>query len=182
MGHFSNALKSAMTEMRWTQTVLAGRLKTITQQTLSRYLTTDDLPKLVTLEEICRQFSQHWREEITAAFLTDQTPASMGDTIKVITIHEGIEQPARYEVNRAPEDSELRKSLRKLELWAMEDPSVETVVVSLAEGYDNRRKSVRYHVRDETNAEAEMQEDLAEAEKRIAAQEEAKQRKRGKKS
>lgn len=128
MSQFSSALRVGMEKMGWSQTDLFARTKTITRPSISRYLSGTELPKRTTLEQICRQFPERIREDITSAYLTDQIPPSASKLVAVTSIAGGVEAEPKYIAGRPAPGSILYEDLETLGQHAIKDPNLAKVL------------------------------------------------------
>ncbi len=134
-----------MEEMRWTQLDLVNHTKAVNQSSLSRYLASNDLPKVSTLELICRELPEQIRQDLTAAYLTDQIPPSSSDLVSITPRNDGMLEPAPYVVGKAPPGSTLRRDLDILERRAVDDPNLAKALNYLASSLEGAMPSPEYY-------------------------------------
>ena len=146
MGQFSTALKLAMDQVGWNQLDLAKHTRSaVSQSMVSRYLLTNDLPKLATLEQICLAFAPSLRESLTAAYLTDQIPPSASELVAVTSMQESSPESPKFRVGRAPEGSILRRDLDALERAALKDPNLAKALNYLAASITGKEPAQEYY-------------------------------------
>ena len=145
MGQFSAALRAAMRDLKWTQSDIVTKFQAVSQPTLSRYLAGSDLPKLGSLEAICKHMPERLREDVTAAYLTDHIPPSATELIAVTSLKDGKPVPPKYVYGKAAPGSLLRKDLDILERRALDDPNLAKALNYLAASLEGGSPSPEYY-------------------------------------